>query len=516
MTSNDQKDIFAFLADPSTHGLSEPVIRIDTHANSVFLAGRDVYKVKRAVQFPFLDQSTLERRRTACQTEVRVNRHFTPKLYLGIVPITREGATFSIGGPGEVAEWAVHLKRFDETATFDLIAARGEMTSAMIVRIADMILDSHRLAKASDGDAATAALAKVIDETLREITEAPEIFAASRAADLAANMGAAYDNGHELLLARGAHGFVRRCHGDLHLRNIVLLDRGPALFDAIEFDESIATTDIYYDLAFALMDLWQCGMTSEANLLLNRYLWRCDDLTAALDGLALLPLFLSLRAAVLAKISAIRSRDAGPASAALQEARRYFEVAVELLTPVPPVLVAIGGLSGSGKSVTAARFAAKIGRAPGAVHLRSDIERKRQLGVPDLQRLPQSGYTMAVTEQVFAALRDQAGQALRAGQSVVVDAVHRNPAERDMIAAVARRAGARFVGLWLDAPVDVLTARVEQRTGDASDATVGVVERQAQTDIGPLAWVRIDASQNPAAVVKAAIAACETARDIPD
>jgi predicted kinase len=130
--------------------------------------------------------------------------------------------------------------------------------------------------------------------------------------------------------------------------------------------------------------------------------------------------------------------------------------------------------------------------------------------------LPQSGYTMAVTEQVFAALRDQAGQALRAGQSVVVDAVHRNPAERDMIAAVARRAGARFVGLWLDAPVDVLTARVEQRTGDASDATVGVVERQAQTDIGPLAWVRIDASQNPAAVVKAAIAACETARDIPD
>jgi predicted kinase len=355
---------------------------------------------------------------------------------------------------------------------------------------------------------ATKALGEVVDETLTEIVEAPAVFPPERAVRLAAAMRSAFETVRALLLARGARGSVRRCHGDLHLRNIALLDRGPVLFDAIEFDESIATTDVLYDLAFAIMDLWERRLAGAANLLLNRYLWRCDDPAGDVAGLAALPLFLSLRAAVLAKIDAIRFRDVDRSVTVKNEARRYFEAAVELLAAAPPVLIAIGGLSGSGKSTLAARIAPAIGRAPGAVHLRSDIERKRLLGAPELQRLPESAYRREVTDKVFAALRDHAGIALRAGHGTIVDAVHRDPEERRLIADVAARAGARFVGLWLDAPVELLVARVERRTGDASDATGKVVKRQAQADVGPVKWTRLDASVSLTALADTALAAC--------
>ncbi|MEX0851856.1 MAG: phosphotransferase, partial [Bauldia sp.] len=364
-TATSQDAVFAFLADPATHGLSAPVRRIDTHAAAVFLAGPDVYKVKRAVRFPFMDQSTLARRRRACQTEVIVNRAFTPELYLGTVAITRDGGALGLGGDGEIVEWAVHMRRFDENRTLDLVADRGEITPGLIAGIADLILASHRAAKLGDGDRATAALGGVVDETLSELLEAPEIFPAADAADLAAAMHASYARVRPLLLERGADGRARRCHGDLHLRNIALIDRGPILFDAIEFDESIATTDVLYDLAFALMDLWERRLQGEANLLLNRYLWGCDDIGGELAGLATLPLFLSLRAAVHAKIDAIRFRAVDRSPTIKDEALRYFDIAGEFLRPSPPLLVAIGGLSGTGKTTLAARIASALGRAPG-------------------------------------------------------------------------------------------------------------------------------------------------------
>ncbi len=504
-----QNEVFAFLSDPATHRLSEPVKRIDTHAAAVFLAGPDVYKVKRAVHFPFMDQSTLARRHAACEAEVRVNRAFTPELYLGVVPITRKNGALRLGGDGTVVEWAVHMQRFDENLTLDLVADRGEITPGLIAEIAGLIVASHRAAKVGDGDIATNALAGVVEETLTELLEAPDIFPAARARTLAAAMRAAFSDVRPLLLARGADGRVRRCHGDLHLRNIALIDRRPILFDAIEFDESIATTDVLYDLAFALMDLWQRRLVGEANLLLNRYLWASDDIGGELAGLATLPLFLSLRAAVLAKIDAIRFRDVAHSTAVKGEALRYFDIAGEFLAPSPPLLVAIGGLSGTGKTTLATRIAPAIGRPPGAVHLRSDIERKRQFGVAETERLPQSAYRRDVSDKVFAALRAEAEAALRAGHSVIVDAVHRTPAERDLIAAVAARCGARFVGLWLNAPLATLIARVQARRGDASDASARVViDQAANAPTETITWSRLDASGAADALARAALAVC--------
>jgi aminoglycoside phosphotransferase family enzyme/predicted kinase len=483
-----------------------PVIRIDTHTAAVFLAGLDVYKVKRAVRFPFLDLSTLEKRRSACEAEVAVNRSYAPELYFGAVPITREGGRLRIGGSGEAIEWAVHMRRFDETRTLDHVAERGELGPELAARLAELILATYREAEVRDGAVATEALKGVVEETLSSLAGS-ELFPLRKIAGLASAMKTAFGRVRPLLLARGERHKVRRCHGDLHLRNIVLLDGAPTLFDAIEFDEAIATIDILYDFAFLLMDLWERGLCLQASLLLNRYLWGSPDLFGELEGLATLPLFLSLRAAVRAKVEALRYLDVSGSEQVRQEARRYQAAAHAFLAKAPARLIAIGGLSGTGKSTLAAHLAPAIGRPPGAVHLRSDIERKRLFGVSELSRLPEDAYAEAATERVFAALREQAAIALKAGQSVIVDAVHRRPAERDMIAAVADRLGVRFTGLWLDAPLGVLTERVTERRHDASDATAAIVARQAEEPAGPIAWTRLDATPSPDALSAAALAA---------
>jgi aminoglycoside phosphotransferase family enzyme/predicted kinase len=498
----DQEVVFEFLADPGTHGLGEAVKRIDTHVAAVFLAGDNVYKVKRAIKFPFLDFSTLERRRIGCLAEVAVNRRYAPDLYIGVLPVTRSGGSLRLGGDGEIVEWLVHLRRFDETMTLDHVAERGGLTSGPVGKLATRVLATYADAERRDGKAATAALAEVVEETLTELTDAPEVFPEGVAADLARSMRRAFAGVRPQLLRRGAEGWVRRCHGDLHLRNIVLIDGEPTLFDAIEFDESLATTDILYDFAFLLMDLWERGFRPVANLLLNRYLSGTPDIAADLDGLRLLPLFLSLRASVRAKVDALRFLDVERSAAARESAVRYFDAARSFLSPTPRHLIAIGGLSGSGKTTLAREVAPALGRAPGAVHLRSDIERKRFLGAAELARLPASAYTPAITERVFAALREEAEIALRAGHSVVVDAVHRDPTERRKIAEVASTTGASFIGLWLDAPLPTMIARVDARTGDASDATADVVGRQADEPLGRIEWHRLDGSRSPAVLTE--------------
>ncbi len=494
VTAVDQGEVFAFLAVRGTHNLLFPVIRIDTHTAVVFLAGLDVYKVKRAIRFPFLDQSTVDRRRSACEAEVAVNRRYAPDIYFGAVPITRQGSDLQIGGDGDPIEWVVHMRRFDETRTLDHVAERGELATPLVMRLVESILAIYRDAEVRDGTAATAALRAVVEETLASLAAADVFFPKSETAELAVAMRAAFGQFTPLLLDRGRRERVRRCHGDLHLRNITLLNGVPTPFDAIEFDESIATIDILYDLAFLLMDLWEKGLPAQANVVLNRYLWGSPDLKGELEGLAALPLFMSLRAAVRAKVEALRLVEVAHGAGEAEEARRYFCFARTFLAETPPRLVAIGGISGTGKSTIAAYIVSRVGRAPGAVHLRSDVERKRMFGVAEHRRLPESAYASTVTERVFLTLREQAAVALKAGQSVVVDAVHRRLDEREMIAAIAVDLQVHFTGIWLDAPLDTATERVMARRDDASDATAAIVARQATQPTGPISWARINTS----------------------
>jgi predicted kinase len=293
----------------------------------------------------------------------------------------------------------------------------------------------------------------------------------------------------ELVARRQAAGAVRRCHGDLHLRNIVRLAGEPVPFDAIEFSEKIANIDVLYDLAFTLMDLSRQGLGALANRLLNEWLWRIADLPAAPhdEALALLPLFLSRRAAIRAYVDSAVTAVSGADNA---PARAYQQAALAFLQPAPPRLVAVGGLSGSGKTTLALKLAPGIGRAPGAAVVRSDVERKRLAGVGLEARMPAGSYTPGSSARVYAVLIARAERILRAGHSVILDAVFAREDERQAAQALAEKVGVPFEGIWLDVPKDVAQARVAARRGDASDATPDVVERQFGYDLGDVQWER--------------------------
>jgi hypothetical protein len=494
----DQEEVFSFLGDSRTFGLAAPVQRIDTHGAAVFLAGGEVYKVKRAVRFPFMDFSTLEKRRAACEAEIAINKPNAPDIYLGAVPIARTANGLSLGGAGDIVEWAVHMRRFDENATLDRLAERAALSPDILVKLALVILKSHERAPRRDGEAATRALERYLDQNEQAFAANPDLFEAEQVRRLAGDARDALAAARDLLIARGAAGYVRRCHGDLHLRNIALIDGEPVLFDAVEFDDSIATGDVLYDLAFLLMDLEERGLRRAGNLILNRFLWESDE--AQLAGLGALPIFLSIRSAIRAKVVAanlenLRGEERDRAAAV---ARRYFWYAEDFLKPAPKRLLAIGGLSGTGKSAIAAELAPLLGRAPGAVLLRSDIERKKLYHVAETEKLPVSAYAAAASERVYELILRKATLALRAGQSVVVDAVHATAEEREEVERVARDVNVEFTGLWLEAPLSIRLQRVERRTGDASDADAAVVRTQtAPASISPI-WRRLDASSEPA------------------
>jgi uncharacterized protein len=294
---------------------------------------------------------------------------------------------------------------------------------------------------------------------------------------------------------------VRSCHGDLHLRNICLLEGVPTIFDAVEFNEQISCVDVLYDFSFLLMDLWRRGLSAHANAVFNSYVTQTDDL----DGLPLLPLFLSCRAAVRAKTSdaGAKVQSPGPRRRDLQAATHdYLLLAEALLSPAPPRLVAIGGFSGSGKSTLARGLAPLIDPPPGALILRSDVIRKQQLGVTPLTRLGPEAYTPEVTRRVYQTMADRAKETLSAGHAVIADAVYSTPEERDAIAAVARDAGVPFVGMWLNAPAPLLARRLDGRRADVSDATPAVLEFQLRFGTGLVDWHQVDASADIRSVLE--------------
>lgn len=374
------------------------------------------------------------------EEELAVNRRFAPAIYRRVVPITRGINGPEIGGDGPVIEWAVEMVRFDEDKTLDHLARAGELKPELAGAIADVIRDAHLRAEISDGLTWLASVAPVIDRNSDKFRQQAS-FPREAVERLHRLSHQRLTTVRPLLEARAAAGLVRRCHGDAHLGNIVLIGDMPVLFDAIEFDPVIATTDIY-DLAFPLMDLAHFGLRAAANRLFNRYLQ--VDWTESAGALSLLPLFLSMRAAIRSLVLLTRCEQSPGHAQDAAAARSYFDLALGFLEPVRPSLIAIGGKSGTGKSVLARRAAPLVGPLPGAVILRSDVIRKELHGVDPLVALREAAYASEITARVYRTLLERARQITAQGFSVILDAAFLKETERDQLSAEARKMEAGF------------------------------------------------------------------------
>ncbi len=495
---DNQDAVIAFLRDPASYG--PEVARVDvieTHISVVFLAGDRVYKLKRAVQYSYLDFSTEPRRRAMCEAELALNRRTAPDLYLAVKPVTRD-ADGAIGWAedGVPLDWVVVMRRFDQDLLLDAVARKGGLSPALLQSLAAHIVEFHAEAEIRRDGGGRAAIGDIVRVNLRCLRDTHSAgFPPDQIDDVERRAIAEAARVGMLLDRRRETGKVRRCHGDLHLRNIFLHDGKPVMFDCIEFSDAVATIDVLYDLAFLLMDFTHRGHADCANFVFNRYL----DLTGDDDGLPAMPLFLAMRAVIRAHVTATaldRGWGAGATDAAA-DARRYLDEARTALCPLPARLVAIGGLSGSGKSTLAARLAQALGTSPGARLLRSDVIRKRRFGAAPETALPPDAYTPRVSALVYDEICGRASVALAAGRSAIIDAVALSARERREFAAVAGRAGVPFDGIWLDAPEPIMAARISARRGDASDASPEILGRQMEIDPGPLDWVRIDAGTDP-------------------
>jgi predicted kinase len=351
----------------------------------------------------------------------------------------------------------------------------------------------------------TATFAAILDSNAASFAEFASAFDPGAVARLNERSRAELMRCRSMLEERRAAGRVRRCHGDLHLRNICLVDGQPTLFDAIEFNETLTRIDVLYDVAFLVMDLDHRHLRPFANVVLNAYM----DASADDAGLALMPLFLSLRAAIRAHVEAAtvgRLADAERRALCADEARRYLAEAGTYLAPTPPRLIAVGGLSGSGKSRLARALAPLIGASPGARVVRSDVVRKRLLGVDPETRLGPQGYSRDVTERTYATVYDLARIGLRAGRAVIADAVFARPEQRRAAAAVAAELGISFQGLWLEAPPTVMAERIATRRHNASDATLEVLRQQLDCDLGVIEWPRLDSGGSKTETLRRAVA----------
>ncbi len=499
--NGQQAAVIEFLSQPGAYPDSpDSVSRIGTHAALVFLAGGRAYKLKRAVKFAYLDFSTLEKRRAALCRELEVNSQATPELYLSVLPVTRGPAGFELGGGGEAVEWLLVMRRFADDALLDTIASQGRLNREHVVSLAYTVEHFHRHAPRL-GDAGFSEHFEQAAANLKNALCSPA--AEARGLHLHGYIERLWrelETRLPLIQEREREGFVRRCHGDLHLKNIVLWEGRPRLFDAIEFDESLATIDVLYDLAFLLMDLWHRGLKHEANTVLNHYLQSAA--IRELEGLALLPLFLSVRAAIRAMtgLDALAFQDAAAQERSLKEIESYAALAGQLLAPSEPVLVAIGGISGTGKTTVAHEAAPFIGAAPGALHLRTDVERKVMQGAALSEPLPQEAYDAEARSEIYRRVFKKAEVALDAGHSVIVDAVFPEEAFRASLHELAQGAGVAFRGYWLEADAAAIRKRIEARktaAADASDAGIAVAEAQMKSVKAPGDWIRIDASGPP-------------------
>ncbi len=464
------------------HAVAE-IRRIETHISLVLLTGAYAYKIKKPVNLGFLDFSTLEARGRACEEEVRLNRRTAPQIYLGVVPITGSVGAPIIEGNGEPIEYAVKMQQFPaDSLMLDRLTA-GVLTAANVDTLSARLASFHRevgRSTSADPFGTPAAIRARIQEAL-DAPGATEWSSREQTDTLREWIEREWARQAAVMARRKENGFVRECHGDLHLANIAMIDGLPVPFDCLEFNADLRWGDVMGEVAFTFMDFLAHGRRDFGWRFLNGYLEETGDY----EGAVLLRLYAAYRASVRSKVAGIRAHQSAIASPeraeAINSAGRYWTLALDLAVATTPVLVLTHGLSGSGKS-TVARVAAD---SIGAIRVRSDVERKRLFNVAPATRsasvLGAGLYGPEATRKTYDRLADIARSLLAAGLSVIMDATFLARAERKTFGAIAESMGARFVILDCVAPDEVLRARVAKRNesgADASEADHHILDHQ--------------------------------------
>ncbi|WP_041070936.1 bifunctional aminoglycoside phosphotransferase/ATP-binding protein [Thiolapillus brandeum] len=479
MPSAEQTSMISSLMESSSlDGKPSERLLVETHISWVILAGDFAYKIKKPVDLGFLDFSTLENRHRCCEEELRLNLRLAPEYYLEVVPITRTKTEWQLQGSGRVVEYAVKMKRFDTRQQLDVLASRGELSAVQIDAVASLLAEFHRSrAEVSRTRGTAAQVCGPARDNFSHIARLRGDTLPSAFRQLQAWNEQACKNHSSFMELRREQGWIRECHGDLHLGNMAWVDDKPLIFDAIEFNPDLRWIDTLSETAFLVMDLCARGEAPLAWRFLNHYL----EYTGDYQGLRLLPFYLVYRAMVRAKIAAIRCSQlqAGEEKdAADQEFSRYLALALDFSRSVLPQLVITHGLSGSGKST----FSAGLVEKAGFIRIRSDVERKRLFDLEaqtPTRAAPLSGiYTPGASEKVYEKLLDLAAAVLDAGFNVVVDAAFLQEHQRTPFRALARDRRLRFSPVILRASPEELRERVARRKNDVSDADLAVLEHQ--------------------------------------
>lgn len=509
--ATSQDAVLALLMRPDIYPVAQPVTHVETHGAHVFLCGDVALKIKRAVRLDYMDLSTPTLRHRLLERELALNRRSAPDIYRDIVPITRmpDGGLVLDGG-GAPVEWVLRMNRFPKDSEMIEVARDGRLTDQVAEALGQSIHAFHAECP-QRAEPADVLMREILDELGRVFAGFDDWLRDDRALRVLDEARAHLDRASAGLRARTRAGWVRRVHGDLHLGNLLLIDGRPRPFDALEFDERLGTSDVLYDLAFLLMDLCHRGLGRQANVTMNAYLLAARGRQDA--GLSALPLFMAtramIRAMVLLQTAELVSDEACGAGAGPPEAGRYLEAAERFLQGAACCLVLVGGLSGSGKTVLARALAPMIGLCPGAVHLRTDTERRSRSGA--------ARYDSAARAAVYGRMLERAAAILTAGRDVVLDATFLDRRQRETARALAHGLGLRCYGLWLHAPEALLVGRVAARHGDASEADAVVVRAQIAALEAPPGrgegWVVLDAAGPPEAVAEAALSALSQDRD---
>ncbi len=463
------------------HPVTEPIELIQTHISYVLLTGDYAYKLKKAVNFGFLDFSTLEKRKHFCQEELRLNQRGAAELYLEVLPITSADGQYHLAGTGKTVEYALKMRQFPQDLLLSTLFDQGKLTEADLENLGKVVAQYH-------------AKSTTTNDYIRSFGEVPQVRAAI---DENYQQTEKYIGGPqtqqqfqetkkytdnfflehpELFTSRIENNYIRECHGDLHLRNIALWHDQMVLFDCIEFNEPFRFVDVMYDVAFTVMDLEARNSPNLANVFLNTYVEQTGDW----EGLQLLPLYLSRQAYVRAKVTSFLLDDPNIPETVKAEAAKtaaaYYRQAWEYTKSKSGKLILMSGLSGSGKSTTAKYLARKFA----AIHIRSDAVRKHLGGISVWERGGDDLYTPEMTQKTYGRLLDLGIMLARQGFNVILDAKYDKQNLRQNAIGEAEKYQIPLEIIYCTAPLAVVQERLVQRTGDIADATVDLLTSQLE------------------------------------